>query len=59
MISVSEEIKEAYNKSTIQVDRIKINNNYYAITNVVYSDDCYDEGNVFGTAMGRILTFDI
>lgn len=59
MIEVNEEIKQAYKHSTTQTDRIKINNNYYAITNVVYSDDCYDEGNVFGTAMGRILTFDI
>ena len=59
MITVSEQIKQAYNKSTVQADRIRIGNNFYAITNVVYSDDCYNEGNVFGTAMGRILTFDI
>lgn len=59
MITVNESIKQAYNKSTTQADRIRIGSDYYAITNVVYSDDCYDEGNVFGTAMGRILTFDI
>ncbi len=59
MIDVNDEIKIAYNQSTMQTDRIKIGENYYFIRDVDYSDDCYDEGNVFGTAIAKILTFNI
>lgn len=59
MITVNNNIKNAYNKSTTQIDRIKLNGNYYYINNVEYSDDCYEQGNVFGTAIARILTFEI
>lgn len=59
MITVNNNIKNAYNQSTTQTDRIRINNSYYYINNVEYSDDCYEEGNIFGTAIARILTFEI
>lgn len=59
MITVNNNIKNAYNQSTTQTDRIKLNGNYYYINNVEYSDDCYEEGNIFGTAIARILTFEI
>ena len=59
MLNVNTTIKNAYNQSTTQTDRIKLNGNYYYITNVSYKDDCYNEGNIFGTAIARILTFDI
>ena len=59
MITVDNEIKNAYSQSTIQLDRIRLNNAYYYIKNVKYSDDCYKEGNVFGTASAKILTFEI
>lgn len=59
MITVNNNIKNAYNQSTTQTDRIKMNSNYYYINNVEYSDDCYEEGNIFGTAIARILTFEI
>lgn len=59
MITVNNNVKNAYNQSTTQTDRIRINNSYYYINNVEYSDDCYEEGNIFGTAIARILTFEI
>lgn len=59
MITVNNNVKNAYNQSTTQTDRIKMNSNYYYINNVEYSDDCYEEGNIFGTAIARILTFEI
>ena len=51
--------KEAYDISTLQKDKIKINNTEYTITNVEYYDDTYDEGNIFGTAISRCLEFEI
>lgn len=59
MIKVNDEIKNAYNSSTTQVDKIVVEGNEYRITNVVYSDDCYLDGNIFGTAIARTLEFDI
>ena len=59
MINVSDTIKNGYNQSTTQIDRIKLNGEYYFIKNVSYKDDCYNEGNVFGTAIARTITFDI
>lgn len=59
MISVSDNIKQAYDQSTIQVDKIVLDGQEYRITNVEYFDDCYDEGNIFGTAIARQLQFDI
>lgn len=59
MIDLSDEIRKAYDVSTIQYDKIKIGNNEYPITNVDYSDDCYVDGNIFGTAVARTLEFEI
>ena len=31
----------------------------YPISNLQYCDDCYDDGNIFGTAIARTLDFEI
>lgn len=59
MIDLSDEIRKAYDKSTIQYDKIKIDDKEFPISNVQYCDDCYDEGNIFGTAIARTLDFEI
>lgn len=59
MIDVADIIKKAYDVSTTQVDRIILNNQEYRITNVEYYDDVYNEGNIFGTAIGKCLEFEI
>lgn len=59
MLNVSDEIKQAYNDSTTQLDKIILNNNEYIITNVEYYDDTYENGNIFGTAIARCLDFEI
>lgn len=59
MINVSNEIKQAYDISTTQVDRIILNNTKYRISNVEYYDDVYNDGNIFGTAIARCLDFEI
>lgn len=59
MIDVSDEMKQAYDVSTTQLDKIILNNQEYRITNVEYYDDVYNEGNIFGTAIGKCLDFEI
>lgn len=59
MIDVSDEIKQAYDLSTTQVDKIILDGQEYRITNVQYYDDVYEEGNIFGTAIARGLEFEI
>lgn len=59
MIDLSDEIRKTYDKSTIQYDKIKIGDKEFPISNVQYCDDCYDEGNIFGTAIARTLDFEI
>ena len=59
MINVSESIKKAYEESTTQYDKIVIDGQEYEINNVKYEDDCYYEGNIFGTAIARTLDFEI
>ena len=59
MIKVTDTIKKAYDTSTTQCDKIILDNIEYAIINVQYSDDCYNEGNIFGTAIARTLQFEI
>ena len=59
MIQVEEIVKEAYEESTTQIDRIIIDNESYRITNVQYDDDCYENGNIFGTAIARSLEFEM
>ena len=59
MIDVLDEIKNAYEESAIQVDRIILDGEPIRINNVSYDDDCYDEGNIFGTAIARSLDFEI
>lgn len=59
MINVTDTIKEAYSKSTTQYDKIVLDNVEHAINNVELDDDCYDEGNIFGTAIARTLQFEI
>ena len=59
MINVTDTIKKAYDTSTTQCDKIVIDNIEYSINNVQYLDDCYNEGNIFGTAIARTLQFEI
>lgn len=59
MINVTDTIKEAYSKSTVQYDKIVLDNEEYAINNVELDDDCYEEGNIFGTAIAKALSFEI
>ena len=59
MISVPERIKNAYDISTTQIDKITVDNSEYRIMNVQYTDDCYIDGNIFGSAIARILEFEI
>lgn len=57
MIDVSVRIKEAYAKSTIEYDKIVVDGKEYPIADVDYEDDCYEDGNIFGTAIARTLDF--
>ncbi len=59
MIEVDESVKQAYEESTTQIDRIILDGQSYRITNVDYGDDCYENGNIFGTAIARSLEFEI
>ena len=59
MITVDEIVEKAYEKSTTQIDRIIVDNQSYRITNVQYDDDCYEDGNIFGTAIARALEFEV
>ena len=59
MINVTDTIKQAYEQSTTQYDKIILDNEEYVINSVDYGDDCYDEGNIFGTAIARSLDFEI
>lgn len=59
MIDVNKSIEQAYDESTTQVDKIIVDEKEYRITNVQFYDDCYDEGNIFGTAIARALEFEI
>lgn len=59
MINVTDTIEQAYEQSTTQYDKIILDNEEYAVNSVDYGDDCYDEGNIFGTAIARSLDFEI
>lgn len=59
MINVTNEIKKAYENSTTQIDKIVVDGQEFRITNVQYLDDCYSEGNIFGTAITKSLEFEI
>ena len=59
MINVTDTIKEAYSKSTTQYDKIVLDNKEYTINNVELDDDCYENGNIFGTAIAKALSFEI
>lgn len=59
MIDVLDTIKQAYDKSTTQVDKINLNGKEYRISNVEYYDDTYLDGNIFGTAIGKNIDFEI
>ena len=59
MIDLSDVIRKAYDISTVQYDKIRVGNKEYPINNVQYCDDCYEDGNIFGTAIARTLDFEI
>ena len=59
MINVTDTIKDAYSKSTTQYDKIVLDDEEYPINNVELDDDCYEEGNIFGTAIAKALSFEI
>lgn len=59
MINVTNSIEKAYEESTTQYDKIVLNGQEYDINNVEYEDDCYLDGNIFGTAIARTLDFEI
>lgn len=59
MINVIDSVKKAYEKSTIQIDKIILNGNSYRISNVQFDDDVYNDGNIFGTAIAKKIEFEI
>lgn len=59
MIDVLDTIKQAYDESTTQVDKIVFNGQEHRISNVQYYDDVYEEGNIFGTVIAKGLDFEI
>lgn len=59
MINITDTIKEAYSKSTTQYDKIVLDDEEYVINNVELDDDCYENGNIFGTAIAKALSFEI
>lgn len=59
MINILDTLKQAYDVSTTQIDKIIVDNKEYPITNVEYYDDTYENGNIFGTAIARCLDFEI
>ena len=59
MINVTDTIKEAYSTSTTQYDKLILDNQEYIIDNVELDDDCYENGNIFGTAIAKLLSFEI
>lgn len=59
MIDVLDTVKQAYDKSTTQIDKIVLSGKEYRISNVEYYDDVYEEGNIFGTAIAKVLEFEI
>ncbi len=59
MINVLDTLKQAYDVSTTQIDKIIVDNKEYRINKVEYYDDVYEEGNIFGTAIARCLDFEI
>lgn len=59
MINVLDTLKQAYETSTTQIDKIIVDNKEYRINKVEYYDDAYEEGNIFGTAIARCLDFEI
>ncbi len=59
MINVLDTIKQAYENSTTQIDKIILDDQEYRISNVEYYDDVYEDGNIFGTAIAKGLEFEI
>ncbi len=60
MLVVSDKIKESYNKYTTQrKSYIKVGDNSFFVQNVDLYADAYDEGNIVGNAIAKILKFDI
>ena len=59
MINVSPYIKYKYGVDTTDVNKILLNGSEYPITNVEYIDDTYIDGNIYGTAIARQLTFEV
>ena len=59
MINILDTLKQTYDVSTTQIDKIIVDNKEYPITNVEYYDDTYENGNIFGTAIARCLDFEI
>ena len=59
MINITDTIKKAYSQSTTQYDKLILNNQEYPIDNVELDDDCYSEGNIFGTAIAKALSFEV
>ena len=59
MINVLDTLKQAYETSTTQIDKIIVDDKEYRINKVEYYDDVYKEGNIFGTAIARCLDFEI
>lgn len=60
MLQVSNTIKNAYNQYTTQrKSYIQVGQNQYFIQNMDLYADSYDEGNIVGNAIAKILKFDI
>ncbi len=59
MINIREDTKNAYDISTTPIDKIVVDNQEYRISKVQFYDDCYQDGNIFGTAIAKCLEFEI
>lgn len=56
--NIENSTKEAYEESTTQIDKIIVDNQEYFIE-VELLDDCYNEGNIFGTTICKEIDFEI
>lgn len=60
MLTINDSIKNAYNKYTTQrKSYIQVGNNSFFIENLDIQGDAYNEGNIIGNAISKIIKFDI
>lgn len=60
MLAISDSMKEAYNQYTTQrKSYIQVGENSFFVQNLDVVADCYEDGNVIGNAIAKIVKFDI